>query len=226
MSPLEEYFLSNTGRPLHKWHHYFDIYHRHFERFRGKSPVVLEIGVWYGGSIQMWQHYFGPGMKYVGIDIESSCKRFEDTDTTIMVGDQADRQFLREIARRFPQIDILIDDGGHTMGQQIATFEELYPAIQREGVYLCEDVCTSMLSNWGGGYRKPDTFLEYSKRLIDNLYGWYSEDKTALPVNDITRSTHGLHFYDSIIVIEKKPITPPVHSVTGVKNQETPRSAG
>ncbi len=37
-NPLEKYFRANTGRLIHKWVHYFDIYHRHFERFRaGRS---------------------------------------------------------------------------------------------------------------------------------------------------------------------------------------------
>ena len=34
-NPLEQYFRANQGRLIHKWMHYFDIYHRHFERFRG-----------------------------------------------------------------------------------------------------------------------------------------------------------------------------------------------
>ena len=43
-SPLETYFRANTGRRIHKWVHYFDIYHRHLERFRGRDVVVLEFG--------------------------------------------------------------------------------------------------------------------------------------------------------------------------------------
>ena len=52
---LHAYFLRNTAKVLHKWVHYFDIYEKHFERFRGKSPVVLEIGVSGGGSLAMWK---------------------------------------------------------------------------------------------------------------------------------------------------------------------------
>ena len=50
---LEQYFHANTGRLIHKWQHYFDIYDRHFSKFRGKEVVVLEIGVFQGGSLQM-----------------------------------------------------------------------------------------------------------------------------------------------------------------------------
>jgi hypothetical protein len=159
--------------------------------------------------------YFGAGTRVVGIDVDPQCKRFEDESTTILIGDQADRAFLAEVRRAVPRIDILIDDGGHTMVQQIATLEELYLHIQPEGVYLCEDIHTSLMPEYGGGFRRPGTFLEYGKALVDNLYGWYSREKDHLTVNAFTVSTFALHFYDSVLVVEKRPIGPPQASVTG-----------
>ena len=35
--------------------HYFDLYHRHLQHFRGKKSHLLEIGVASGGSLQMWK---------------------------------------------------------------------------------------------------------------------------------------------------------------------------
>ena len=214
-NPLAEYFFNNPGRLIHKWHHYFDIYHRHFARFRGRSPVVVEIGVFHGGSLQMWHHYFGPGTRVVGIDIDPRCRSFEDEATTILIGDQGDRRFLAEVRGRVPHIDILIDDGGHTMAQQIATFEELYPHVQPDGIYLCEDIHTSFMPEFGGGHRREGTFLEYGKALVDRLYGWYSRDHTVLTADEFTRATYALHFYDSVLVIEKSPKAPPQTSLTG-----------
>lgn len=214
-NPLAEYFFDNRGRLIHKWHHYFEIYHRHFSAFRGASPVVVEIGVWHGGSLQMWRDYFGPGSHVVGIDNNPRCLKFEDEDTTILIGDQGDREFLASVRSRVPRIDILIDDGGHTMAQQIATFEVLYPHIQPHGIYLCEDVHTSFWAKYGGGGRREGTYLEYSKALIDRLYGWHSLEPHLLGVTDFTESTFALHFYDSVVVIEKRPIQSPTVSVTG-----------
>jgi len=215
-NPLANYYFNNTRRLIHKWHHYFEIYHRHFAPFRRRSPVVVEIGVAHGGSLQMWQDYFGTGAHVVGIDLDPRCRRFEDENTTILIGDQADRGFLAEVRNRVPRIDILIDDGGHMMQQQVATFEELYPHIQPHGIYLCEDMHTSFLARWGGGHRREGTFLEYSKALIDRLYAWYSEDPAHFSVDSVTQSTFALHFYDSVLVIEKRPMRPPTASKTGV----------
>ena len=54
-SPLWEYFRRNEGRIIDKWYHYFDIYHNHLRRFQGQPVTVLEIGVYHGGSLQMWR---------------------------------------------------------------------------------------------------------------------------------------------------------------------------
>ena len=214
-NPLAEYYFANPGRLMTKWHHYFEIYHRHFAAFRGRSPVVLEIGVYHGGSLQMWHRYFGPGTRVVGVDVLPQCKQFEDESTAILIGDQADRGFLAEVRTRVPHVDIVIDDGGHQMRQQIAAFEELYPHVQPNGIYLCEDVHTSLMPEYGGGYRRTGSFLEYSKGLIDQLHAWHSRDSMALAPGEFTRSTFGLHFYDSVLVIEKRPMEPPVTSQTG-----------
>ena len=36
-----------------------------------------------------------------------------------------------------------------------------------------------------------------------------AEMRFALRADDFTRSAHSLHFYDSIVVIEKRPMSPP-----------------
>lgn len=213
-NPLAQYFLRNPGRLLYKWHHYFEIYHRHFERFRGKRPVVLEIGVFHGGSLQMWHDYFGAGTQVIGVDIDPRCLQFQNASTTVMIGDQADPGFIAQLRSRFPRIDVVIDDGGHVMVQQIVSFRELYPHLQPNGVYLCEDVHTSYMEGWGGGPRREGTFVEFSKQLIDALHAWYYVPG-GQDLDVYTVGTFGVSFYDSIVVVEKRPIAPPRASQTG-----------
>ncbi len=214
MNDLEFYFRNNNGRLIHKWHHYFDIYDRHFSRFRGHSPVVAEIGVAHGGSLQMWKHYFGPGSKIIGIDNDPRCKALEEEGIRILIGSQTDKDFLKQVIQTIPPFDILIDDGGHTMKQQITSFEELFGHIQTNGVYLCEDLHTSYWKEYGGGYKKKKTFIEYTKTWIDSLNAFHSRSK-KLKVNDFTLNARSVHYYDSIVVVEKVKVTEPVASKTG-----------
>lgn len=214
-NPLLDYFNNNTGRLIHKWHHYFEIYDRHFRHLRGTGATIVEFGVFHGGSLQMWKQYFGPHAHIIGVDINPACQSLEEEQITIEIGDQEDRVFLRELCDAYGPFDLVIDDGGHTMPQQINTFEVLYPSVKAEGVYLVEDLLTSYRPNFDGGLRRPGTFIEYSKNLIDKLHAWHSHEPGVFAVDDFTRSAFGLHYYDSVLVVEKRPIAPPRHSKTG-----------
>lgn len=205
MNDLERYFTNNTENLIKKWKHYFEIYDRHFSKFRGTEVHILEFGVFQGGSLKMWKDYFGPNAKIYGVDINPPCKQFEEDQIQIFIGDQEDKTFLQSLADAIPRIDILIDDGGHTMRQQIYTFEVLFPYVSPEGIYLCEDLHTSYWKKFGGGYRKRGTFIEYSKNFIDALHAWHSKQPDRFQVSDFTKSVYGLHYYDSILVIEKQP---------------------
>ena len=175
MDDLEKYFKENTGNLIHKWVHYFEIYDCHFSRYRDSHVNVLEFGVSHGGSLKMWKHYFGHKANIYGVDINPHCKQLEEERIKIFIGYQADRAFLKSVAEAIPGIDILIDDGGHAMEQQINTFEVLFPHIDKRGIYLCEDLHTSYQRSFGGGYRKRGTFIEYIKNFIDDINAWHSK---------------------------------------------------
>ena len=112
---IENYFYNNDKNLIHKWDHYFEIYDRHFKKYKNKDIVLLEVGVSRGGSLQMWSDYFGKGSKFFGIDIDPRCKEFENENTKIFIGSQSDRKFLNYVKENIPHVDILIDDGGHHM---------------------------------------------------------------------------------------------------------------
>ena len=221
MTDLEKYFRSNTGRLIHKCKHYFDIYERHFNRFRNKEVIIIEIGVSHGGSLQMWKNYFGKDAKIYGIDIDPRCKEFEEDNIKIFIGSQSDRDFLREIKKAIPRADIIIDDGGHTMKQQRVSFEELFDHVKDDGIYLVEDLHTSYWALFGGGHKRKNTFIEYSKNFIDYINAYHSEQK-SLKVDKFTSSADSLHYYDSILVIEKKIKEKPFDESTGVASFENP----
>jgi SAM-dependent methyltransferase len=140
-SDLEVYFDNNLRGPgIWKWRHYFPIYERHFSRFRNRPVRILEIGIYSGGSLGMWQKYFGPGCHIIGLDIEPACRAYAAEGIQVEIGDQSDRGFWRQFRERVPPVDIIIDDGGHLPMQQRVTLEELLGHLNPGGVYLCEDI--------------------------------------------------------------------------------------
>lgn len=210
LNALESFFYFKPHRLIFKWLHYFEVYDRHFSKYRNKAPVVMEIGVYKGGSLQMWKEYFGEGAQIIGVDIDESTKEFEEEQILVEIGSQEDRNFLKYLKEKYPKIDILIDDGGHTMNQQITTFEEMFTHLSYGGVYLCEDLHTSYMPDYGGGYRNSNSYIEYSKNFIDYIHAWYSNRKDILQPNQYSRSMHSLHYYDSVLVIEKEKMAPAI----------------
>jgi len=200
---LHSYFLRNTGKRLHKWVHYFDIYERHFERFRGKRPTILEIGVFGGGSLAMWKDYFGDGARIVGLDIDPDCKQHEETGIEIFIGSQDDPLVLQQILDKYGEPDILLDDGSHVMAHMIATFNYMYHRISPSGCYFVEDTHTCYWEEYGGGLNRDGSFIEFAKQRIDDINAAHARD--ALPVSSFTRQTQSITVYDSVVVFEKHP---------------------
>lgn len=210
-NPLEKYFYHNKGHLIYKWVHYFDIYERHFRPYRKQRVTIVEFGVLHGGSLQMWKKYFGRKARIIGVDLEPRCKELEEKQIEIFIGDQSDRTFLRKLRESVGPIDIVIDDGGHTMKQQTTTFREMWPALKDGGVYLIEDLHTSYWKMYGGGYKKLGTFIEFSKKLIDQMHAWHAQksDRKRLKVDAYTRSIAAMHVYSSVIVFDKAKIVRP-----------------
>jgi hypothetical protein len=209
INPLAEFFFERRHSYAQKWADYFDIYHRHFGRFRGRSPVVLEIGVKQGGSLEMWREYFGAGCRIYGVDIDARCAACAGEGISVLIGDQADRIFLARLRRELPRIDVLIDDGSHHVADQMVTFEELFPHLSETGLYLCEDVHTSYWEKYGGGLAKPGTFIEFSKALVDRLNAWHWQDIERASADQFARGAWSIAFYRSVVVVEKRPMAPP-----------------
>ena len=131
---------------------------------------MVEVGVQSGGSAMMWKSYFGPGLRYYGIDINPQAQQFQSDWATIFIGDQADPAFWDSLRGKLPkEVDFFLDDGGHTMEQQKVTFQKAFPLVKLNGVYACEDLSTSYSPDFGSETLKPGSggpkgsFIELAK---------------------------------------------------------------
>ena len=194
-------FLTNQGKVIHKWEHYFPAYERHFSPWRGRSLTFLEIGVARGGSLAMWRRYFGPLAKIVGIDIDPKCRAREDDGVAVRIGDQADTGFLDTIIEEFGVPDIVLDDGSHQMRHIQASFDHLYPKIPKNGVYMVEDLHTAYWQDFGGGVDEEASFINRAKGMVDKLNADHT--RGAVTPDAFTRDTVSISFYDSMVVFEK-----------------------
>ncbi len=68
---------------------------------------------------------------------------------------------------------------------------------------------------FGGGFRHTNSFIEVMKGLIDQLNAFCSKDPNSFAPSTFTRGVNSMHFYDSIVVIEKQMREEPKRVICG-----------
>jgi hypothetical protein len=207
---FRDYPVRTGDRMVLKMEHYLERYDELLGDWQGRDISFLEIGVYKGGSMPMWQGFLGWGSRLTFLDIDPACAALELPGTRVRIGDQSDPTFLRTIGAEHGPFDLIVDDGGHKMQQQITSFQELWPSLKDRGLYIVEDTHTSYWPGFGGGLREPASFIEFAKDLIDRMHSWYTEDDQGFPLHPMAREIGGIRFYDSLVVIEKGLKEPPV----------------
>lgn len=224
--PVGRHFRCSRERGTAKWHHYFPVYDRHLGAHAGRDLRLLEIGVGRGGSLEMWREFLGAGAQIIGLDARAEVSSLAHDNVLIRIGNQNDRAFLRALVAQFGSFDVIIDDGSHVPSHQITALEELFPALSTDpGIYIVEDLHTNV---WERHREDRPNFLDRAVQLIDALYEPYSiikrvtdvlaqrghggqlliggrrrDESIPVTVSRLAASLGGIHFYDSMIVLEK-----------------------
>ena len=201
---LNQIFDTVITRQCDKWEPYFDVYETYFSKWRNQSPTFVEVGVQNGGSLEMWVEYFGPNAHIFGIDIKPLVDSVPGSE--IVIGDQSSEEFWDGFLPKVGPIDLFLDDGGHTMQQQLVTFKKVWPHIVDGGVFVCEDTHTAYWPGWGGGYKKEGSFIEFAKQFADvvhseHLQGAGDEAYRALP-KDVAQVSF---FNSQVVFVKGKP---------------------
>jgi cephalosporin hydroxylase len=207
MATMLREIFNNLDLTCDKWSHYFDLYETHFAKYVNKSPVVIEVGIYRGGSAEMWKKYFGTGATIIGVDIDENVTKYTTDGCVQFLGDQGDPALWDKILATYPEIDVFLDDGSHLCQHQISTLKRVWPHIKLGGTYMCEDTHTNYWPNYGGSLKNPHTFLEYAKQISDTMNVEYFQGNDRHPDNlllaDFYKEVIGMHFYDSVVVMDK-----------------------
>ena len=172
MSKIKELFKKSIFRSS-KYDKYFKNYEDLLSNFAGKNITLIEIGVQDGGSLKIWQDFFGPDSKIVGVDLNPKCKKFEDGNIKIFIGSQSSKTFWANLFNEIGKVDIVIDDGGHTNHQQIITAINCIPNIKNGGMLITEDVHTSYLKRFDNPSKY--SFISFVKKTIGDINSLFPE---------------------------------------------------
>lgn len=203
--------------PAKDGHFYTKVYEKYFQLLRNEPITFLEVGFLNGASAYMWQDYFTRARLYF-IDINPGCyehARNLSNRCSLHIVDQTDTQALITFADMVSEFDIIIDDGGHTMAQQIITFKALFPYLKPGGLYIVEDLHTSYSpSYWQFTQEEKITTIEFLKKAIDDInyvgQKTFCADRDKCPAELKTVLSYyqehidSIHFHSSLCFIYKR----------------------
>lgn len=151
MKSLDEIGLKYGTDKSSNGHNYLKYYDQFFSAIRQNNLTILEIGVWEGASLKMWEEYFSFA-QIIGADIDEK-KQYESERISTVIADQGSVGALVLLGEELINsngVDIIIDDGSHEAEHQILSFETLFPYLNSGGYYCSEDLlCNFDRTRWG-----------------------------------------------------------------------------
>jgi hypothetical protein len=138
-------------------HHYTIVYHGLFNDKRNEIKKVLEIGIANGDSLRMWRDYF-PSAQIYGIDNDKNTLIEEERIKSFLANQEDEGQMLEVMKEIGPDIDLIVDDGGHEREAQIISAKTLLPFLKKGGLYIVEDLdkdndADSIIKQIGDNYK-------------------------------------------------------------------------
>lgn len=136
------------------FHQYLEFYEKHLPS-RDFAGRLLEIGIMHGASLRMWREYY-PHAEIVGVDNE----RWPEVDgVRIHRMDATNITLLRQLG----DFDVIVDDASHmTADQQVTFFWLFFNQLNPDGLYVMEDLQTSL---WPNYINSRYTTIEMLERL-------------------------------------------------------------
>lgn len=185
LDTLESIFNKYDTDKNSNFHNYTRQYENLLNNFRNKNIKYLEIGVFNGGSLGAMRETFNKAECILGLDIDSRCKIYENTNNKIFVeiGNATNANFIDYIKTKYGTFDIILDDGSHTNKDVINTFELLFPLLNDNGLYIVEDtICYKANSYIDKNY---PNHLDYFSRYIPFLNQWRFDSSDGIKDNCI-----------------------------------------
>ncbi|PWL32396.1 MAG: hypothetical protein DCO96_02315 [Fluviicola sp. XM-24bin1] len=194
------------------FHNFIELYNRHLTPLQDSAHRLLEIGIFNGASHKMWKCYFDSAEVY-GIDIKQK-PWVEKLGIHTYLADQANREHLQTfIDSSGGMFDVIIDDGGHYMDHQQVSLGFLFQHLNEGGLYIIEDVHTSIPAYYKG-FGQDSTlsnttlkvFVDYlMDESIESVYMTEAEMtylETWIEYIEIYKRKNSMH--STAVVIRKK----------------------
>lgn len=169
----------------HYDHNYLGKYDFFLSAYQQDTFNLLELGVFIGASEYMWQDYFHNAQVY-GVDIDPECQQYATERVHIIQADLSRVEEIEKLKEIKPRI--IVDDASHLWSHQILALFNLFDVLPSGGVYIIEDMETSVNRDLYPGYDDAEInaydVCSQIARVVESkspcMDGPYKEEITAI----------------------------------------------
>jgi hypothetical protein len=126
-------------------HSYIPTYDQLLAPYRRPGVQMLEVGIFQGYSIRLWEKFFAEGQVY-GVDLHDHPLDMVDLKPMIAEGTHnltfCDAASSAQMDQHFPGklFDVVIEDASHSLSQQLSIYHNFKKRMAPGGIYVIEDV--------------------------------------------------------------------------------------
>ena len=208
LSKLFDYFNSDKGNYFEnqyvqpfkrssikiKAHGYSNFYQKYFQNLKKNNLEILEIGSFYGNASAALFFYFKNSKLYAA-DIYPDLFRYRSKRIKNFFVNSSDENSIQEnIIDKFSNnFDIIIEDAGHSLKDQIISLFMLFKKLKSGGLFIIEELDFPE--------KRKDMNLLNERPTLKDIFLKFKRDKTLLDSRYIKKSDRD-HFLASIENIE------------------------
>lgn len=185
-------------------HNYLVRYEPLFAPMRDKPITLLEMGVQFGHSANMWLEYF-PLATVHGLDIgdeyKGRCRG--DPRFKFWKGSQDDRQLLESVRANAGMFDIVIDDAGHYFHAQLDAFNALIEHVKPGGYYVIEDWWTTYDSSWVQKFNGTEFIDEMARCLNKSGRDYHGKPTPIEPLQAWDTMFDSILLYPGLVIFRR-----------------------
>lgn len=229
--------LSEVGKKYNtdkNEHGFLPFYEEIIRHKKNENLTIMEIGVFYGESVKMWNEYlpnsiiyaadWWTGMQGNGSFFENSKKFIEESknyDRIKLIDlDQSDVNNIKKVCNDLSNVkfDLILDDASHKSRDQQITFKHMWKLIKPGGYFIIEDIHTSLYDKYSYGVLEDNSnstltmlvnYLETGK--MKSVYDNFEDLENDIEYVDIicldsynNRTSNINNFKSGTVIIKKK----------------------
>lgn len=142
---IYEKYFDGTWPDLYTVHSYGPVYENILAPYRFTAKNILEIGLFTGARLRIWEEYFKGNVYGIDCD-ERPHAGMADLRPMILEGTHNIHIFdacnKTEIQKRFKKVkfDVVIEDASHDVRQQVDLYKAWKPYLAPGAIYIIEDI--------------------------------------------------------------------------------------